>query len=165
MAEEGAVEELITRVGINTTNPVKDFHVNGEARIDRLFINTSTSGAYDTEEYFMFVDGKAAFEEVRVQLSQHWGDFVFADDYEPMPLNELKNYVNTNRHLPNMPKAVQLEEEGLEVSDIVAKQMVNIEELVLYTIDQEEKISNLEQKLLAQQKEIDEIKAMLLKKN
>lgn len=165
IAAEGEEEELVTRVGIGITVPAKDFHVRGEARIDRLFINTSSSGDFDTEEYYMFVDGKAAFEEVRVQLSQHWGDYVFADDYKPMSLLELKNYVNVNKHLPNMPKASVLEEKGMELSDIVAKQMVNIEELVLYTIEQEEKIETLEGKLLAQQKEIDTIKAMLLKKN
>ena len=163
--EGSGVDSLVTRVGININNPQRDLHVKGDARVDHLYINTNSSGGYNTDEYFLFVDGKAAFEEVRVQLSQHWGDFVFENDYKPMPLEELKNYVNLNKHLPNMPKAAVLEEEGMEVSDMVAKQMINIEELVLYTIEQEEKINNLEIKLLEQQMQIDAIKAALLKKD
>ena len=157
-------DSLITRVGINIHNPTRDLDVRGDARMDRLYINTNSHGGFDTDEYFVFVNGKAAFEEVRVQLNQHWGDFVFEDDYKPMPLEELKNYVNVNRHLPNMPKAAVLEEEGMEISDMIAKQMINIEELVLYTIEQEEKINNLETQLLEQQKQIDAIKALLEKK-
>ena len=160
--DSSGADSIATRVGININNTAKDLHVRGDARVDHLYINTNSNGGYNTDEYFMFVDGKAAFEEVRVQLSQNWGDYVFADDYKPMPLEELKDYVNTNKHLPNMPKASQLETEGLEISDIVTKQMVNIEELVLHTIEQEEKIKDLESKLLAQQKEIDAIRAALL---
>lgn len=157
-------DSIATRVGINTNNPSRDFQVRGDARVDHLYINTNSNGGYSTDEYFMFVDGKAAFEEVRVQLSQNWGDYVFEKEYEPMPLNELKNYVETNKHLPNMPKASELEKDGMEISDMITRQMVNIEELVLHTIEQEQKIKNLESKLLAQQKEIDAIKAALLDK-
>lgn len=134
------------RIGVGTTGPRRELDVRGSAIVDHLYVSTNSAGGFDTDEYKMFVDGKAAFEEVRVQLSQNWGDYVFTPDYELRSLADLRTYIETYGHLPNIPSAEEMED-GMEVSDIVHRQMVTIEELTLYT--------------LQQQKEIDELKAQV----
>jgi len=143
--DEGLATES-RRVGINTSGPRRELDVRGSAIVNHLYVSTNSSGGFDTDEYKMFVDGKAAFEEVRVQLSQNWGDYVFSPSYELRSLIDLRKYIKENGHLPNFHSAEEMEE-GLEVSDIVHRQMITIEELTLYTLEQ--------------QKEIDELKAQV----
>lgn len=143
--DEGTPDES-RRVGVGTASPRRNLDVRGSAIVDHLYVGTNSAGGFDTEDYKMFVDGKAAFEEVRVQLSQNWGDYVFTPNYELRSLADLRIYIDTYGHLPNIPSAAEMED-GMEVSDIVHRQMVTIEELTLYT--------------LQQQKEIDELKAQV----
>jgi len=153
--DEGTAEES-RRIGINTSGPRRELDVRGSAIVDHLYVSTNSAGGFDTEDYKMFVDGKAAFEEVRVQLSQNWGDYVFAPSYELRSLADLRDYIDEYGHLPNMPSAEEMGD-GMEVSDIVHRQMVTIEELTLYTLQQQTEINELKaqvkQLMKAMQKE------------
>lgn len=71
--------------------------------------------------------------EVRVQ-AYPFPDYVFADGYRLMPLNEVDAYIGKERHLPGMPAAAEIEKDGMPVSQIVVKQMEKIEELTLHAI-------------------------------
>jgi len=81
-------------------------------------------------------------EEVKVELSDTWPDYVFASNYELKDLEEVKNFINQNGHLPNIPSAKEVEEEGIMLGEMNAKLLEKIEELTLYTIDQESKIAS-----------------------
>jgi hypothetical protein len=75
-------------------------------------------------------------------------DYVFADDYELMPLGELSAYVNAQKHLPEIPSAKEIEAEGeINVTDLQLKLLKKIEELTLYTIEQQETIERLTSRL------------------
>lgn len=139
--DEGTTDES-RRIGVGTSSPRRNLDVRGSAIVDHLYINTNSSGAFDTDEYKVFVDGKAAFEEVRVQLSQNWGDYVLDPNYELRSLPELRTYIETYGHLPTMPSAEEIGD-GIEVSDIVHRQMVTIEELTLHTLKQQTEIDAL----------------------
>ena len=119
----------------------------------------STTGTPDLSEYRLFVRGGILAEEVRIRTYSNWPwpDYVFADDYKLMPLNEVEQYIGDNGHLPNMPSAKEVEEEGLELGNIVKLQQEKIEELTLHLIDQEKEIEQLK----AKNKEIDELKAQV----
>jgi len=72
-------------------------------------------------------------------------DYVFEDGYELMPLPELEAYIENNRHLPGIPA-----KEELAQVDIVSQQqklLEKIEELTLYTIEQEKHINELKELL------------------
>lgn len=79
------------------------------------------------------VNGTIRAKEVRVE-NTGWGDYVFAPDYKLLSLGEVAQHIAQNRHLPGIPSAADIEKNGLGVSDMVAKQMVKIEELTLYAI-------------------------------
>lgn len=96
-----------------------------------------------------------------------WSDFVFEDNYELMGLSELEKFIAKNKHLPNVPSEAEILKEGLDVGTMQAIQIRKIEELSLYTIAQEKKISTLESKLSKQQTELEDLKQkieILLKK-
>lgn len=70
-------------------------------------------------------------------------DYVFASDYKLRSLQELEAFVNTNKHLPNIPSAKAVEKNGQDVGDMQLKLLEKVEELVLYTIEQQKAIDKL----------------------
>jgi len=92
------------------------------------------------------VGGKILCEEVEVRLkgSNCWADYVFENDYELRPLAEVEDYIEENKHLPGIPSTQELEENGLNVNEMLKLQMEKIEELTLYILEQEARISELE---------------------
>lgn len=76
-----------------------------------------------------------------------WPDFVFAKDYSLMPLQQVKAFIELNKRLPEMPSEAEVKENGQDMGELQKLQQQKIEELTLYTIDQEEKIKMLEDKL------------------
>jgi hypothetical protein len=83
-------------------------------------------------------------------------DYVFADDYALMPLEDLGKYVRENRHLPNVPSADQIAAEGkLNISEFQYRLLEKIEELTLYTLQQQQNV----EKLRAQIKELQQQRA------
>jgi hypothetical protein len=96
------------------------------------------------------VNGKIKAKEIEVTL-QGWGDHVFAEDYNLMPLNEVAQYIKENSHLPEIPSAKEVEENGIELGEMQRKLIMKIEELTLYILQQNEKMLEL-------QKQIDELK-------
>lgn len=109
----------------------------------------SSVGGVDTSDYKLFVGGGILAEEVRV--STGWADYVFSDTYKLLSLNEVETFINTYGHLPNMPGAQEVENDGIEVGDMIRLQQEKIEELTLYIIQ-------LNKKLEAQQSQIEELK-------
>lgn len=108
--------------------------------------NRLNIGTYDDPNYAncrLAVDGNIVCEELKVELSEFWGDYVFSEDYDLIELSEIEKYVKDNKHLPGIPSAECLNDEGIEVSSMLNKQMVKIEELTLYLIELEKKNTDL----------------------
>ena len=86
-------------------------------------------------------------EEVRVQLKSQWPDFVFEDSYTLMPISLLKEYIDEHKHLPDLPSGGEIEREGIDTGKLLNIAFKKIEELSLYIIEQNERISKLENEL------------------
>ena len=106
-------------------------------------IGISSSANLPSSNYLLAVDGKAIFEEVRVEISGAWPDYVFNEDYELMPLKELKQAIKKAGHLPGIPAAQVVESSGFDVGDLQRRMLEKIEELTLYMIQANEAISTL----------------------
>jgi hypothetical protein len=89
------------------------------------------------------VDGKILCEEMEVQLSGDWPDYVFADDYALMPLAELERAVDEHGHLPGIPSAADVAKEGINVGEMQTKLLKKIEELTLYMIDVNKQVESV----------------------
>jgi len=118
-------------VGIGTTNPNQKLTVNGT------------------------IYGK----EVKVDLNVPGPDYVFADNYQLQPLNELKTYIDQHKHLPEVPSAAAMEANGINLGEMNMLLLKKIEELTLYVIEQNKKLEDQEKFI---QKQADE--TSLLKK-
>ncbi|MEO1409202.1 MAG: hypothetical protein AAFW73_04930 [Bacteroidota bacterium] len=116
--------------------------IYGDFRGDRVGINTKNVPF----GYTLAVDGKVMAEEVRVQLSENWPDYVFDPDYELMSITELKQYVAQHRHLPEIPSAQELADTGgVDLGDMNHLLLKKVEELSLYIIQLQEEIEILKQ--------------------
>jgi hypothetical protein len=93
--------------------------------------------------------------------SNTYPDYVFGPDYELMPLDELGAYIEENNHLPNFPVEAEVAEKGLNVSATQIKLIEKVEELTLYTLDQEQTIKAQEERIQAQEQAIQELMARL----
>ena len=93
--------------------------------------------------YLLSVDGKVMCEELKVQMSESWPDYVFADDYQLPSLYELEASIKQNNHLPGIPSAEQVAAEGIEVGEMQRQMMEKIEELTLYVIELQKQIDTL----------------------
>ena len=67
-------------------------------------------------------------------------DYVFEPDYRLMPIEDLKEFVAREKHLPNVPSAAEIKEKGLNLSQFQMRLLEKIEELALYTLEQQEQI-------------------------
>lgn len=112
----------------------------------------TTAGGVNVSTYQLFVKGGILTEEVRVSTT--WADYVFNKDYTLKSLNEVEQFINDNGHLPNVPSAAQVEEEGIELGEMAKIQQEKIEELTLYIIEQ----NKVNEK---QTKEIEELKSQV----
>ncbi|AXT59062.1 hypothetical protein D1816_01410 [Aquimarina sp. AD10] len=90
------------------------------------------------------VKGKIHAEEIKVDLSVPAPDYVFKKDYDLLTIAQVQQHIKEKGHLPNIPSAKVLETEGVDLGLMNMKLLEKIEELTLYTIDQENKIKKLE---------------------
>jgi len=74
-------------------------------------------------------------------------DYVFSPDYELMSLDELSSYLEENSHLPNIPSAAEVKENGVNLTQFQMQLLEKVEELTLYTLQQEKTIRALESKV------------------
>ena len=91
------------------------------------------------------VYGTVRAMEVKVEAT-NWPDYVFEEGYKVRTLEELESYIKTNKHLPEMPSAKEVDANGLEVGAIIKMQQKKIEELTLHLIEKDKQLA--EQTLL-----------------
>jgi hypothetical protein len=82
-----------------------------------------------------------------------WPDFVFDSSYHLLSLEEVEKFIIENHHLPGIPSASTVEEEGVCLGDVQSKLLQKIEELTLYCIVQQKLIKALESRLTDLEKE------------
>lgn len=112
------------------------FVVKGSGKVG---IGTDAPGV----DYMLDVAGKARACEVRVN-NPGWCDYVFEENYNLMPLSELKEFLATNKHLPEMPsEKVILDQGGFDVAAMNVALLKRSEENTLYILELESKINQL----------------------
>ena len=120
-------------------------------------IGTTNPGSYK-----LAVNGTIAATAIKVTQTG-WADFVFDDDYKLRPLSEVENYINQNKHLPGVPSAKEVTANGIDLGDNQAVLLKKIEELTLYSIEQEKKLADKDQKIETLSKKLDAVLSRLEK--
>lgn len=103
----------------------------------------ATSGGYR-----LLVKGGMITEKIKVAVagSADWADYVFEPSYKLMSLEQTEAFIKANKHLPNVPSADEIANNGIDVAKTSAKLMEKIEELTLHVIELNKKIKELESK-------------------
>ena len=105
--------------GIGTSSPTHKLDVRGTIRANEILVNIP-SGA----------------------------DFVFDNNYHLMPLDQLSEYVQQNKHLPEVKSAEEMEQDGVTMGEMQIKLLQKVEELTLYILQQQEEINSLKQQIV-----------------
>jgi hypothetical protein len=108
-----------------------------------------------TQGYKLSVNGNIRCKKV-VAEPTNWPDYVFDSCYKLMSLKELELYIKDNQHLPDMPSAKEVAENGVDLEQMVNELLKNAEEQTLYIIDLHNKNDELEAKNIDLQNQIDD---------
>ncbi|MEN2401778.1 hypothetical protein GKZ90_0018460 [Flavobacterium sp. MC2016-06] len=99
------------------------------------------------------VAGNINSREVKVSVDAG-ADFVFDNDYNLPSLESVSDYIKENKHLPEIASAKEMQQNGINLSEMNIKLLQKMEEMTLYMIEmkkenekQNEKIIALENKL------------------
>ncbi len=130
------------KVGIGIGTPVDKLHISGgDLRVDGSISNSgnfSTIGSVSigttTPDAKLTVKGDIHAEAVTVDLSVPGPDYVFEEDYNLTTLEETETYIKTNKHLPEIPPAKEMEAGGIDLGEMNMLLLKKIEELTLHVI-------------------------------
>jgi hypothetical protein len=127
---EGALRYISasqTQAGQLLAAPTEKFVITNSGNVG---IGTSTP------THKLSVSGSVRAKEVIVETTG-WSDYVFADDYQLAPLSEIERHIRQHKHLPGIPSAAQVAEQGVSIGEMQARLLAQVEELTLRMITQE----------------------------
>lgn len=176
----GLATMIFTNNAINTSSHTGEFHINHQLnqidasksvlRIDsypgcdilvlqadgNVGIGTAAPGSFK-----LAVEGKIGAREINV-LTGPWPDYVFEQNYSLPTLAELEAYIKVNKHLPEVPSASVVEENGVNLGEMNMLLLKKVEELTLYVIEQNKVILNQSNDLKQQQTQMEILRAQLI---
>ena len=103
-----------------------------------------SAGGYTFDGGNMVVNGKITCKDelnvvalnakdINVEMNNA-ADYVFDENYNLKSLSEVESYVNENKHLPGIPSAAEMAENGMNVSTMSNLLLEKVEELTLHMI-------------------------------
>jgi hypothetical protein len=126
------ITEKDGKIGIGTTSPDEQLTVKGKIH---------------TQEVLVDLEGAVAPDYVFE--SYYNGTSTLKSDYKMPTLTQLASFIETNHHLPGIPSAKTLSEEGMNLKEMNLLLLEKIEELTLYTLEQQKEIEALKLKVSA----------------
>ena len=108
--------------------------------------DNGVSAIMKLEGTLLTLDGKIRTEEVKVEVINA-PDYVFEPDYDLSTLQEIKEYIAINKHLPEIPTAREMENNGIYIGDMNMRLLKKIEELTLHQIELLERLEKAESKI------------------
>ncbi|WP_118976588.1 hypothetical protein [Taibaiella koreensis] len=115
---------------------------DGKVTIGSSFItqNIPTPG-----DYKLYVESGILTERVRVAVmnTADWADYVFGKDYKMRTLPQLEQFIQQNKHLPDVPSAAEAVAQGIDLQKMDARLLQKVEELTLYILQQQKEIDAL----------------------
>jgi hypothetical protein len=103
----------------------------------------------DFQDAELQVNGAIVAKEI-VVTTDDWADAVFEEGYDLMPLPEVEASIRANGHLPGVPSASDVTAGGIDLGEMNRILLAKVEELTLYAIEQDKRITQVEQLLAAQ---------------
>lgn len=139
------------------------YNMTGNYGNSLQFWNYSDGGAYGAKLVIsdagnMALQGKFEAKEIKVTLTPT-ADFVFDENYDLPKLEAVEKHIKEKKHLPEIASAKEMEKEGVNVGEFQIKLLQKIEELTLYTIEQNKQLKKLQENNDKLMKEVFELKS------
>nr|WP_315238539.1 hypothetical protein [uncultured Flavobacterium sp.] len=123
-------------VGVGTPNPDRELTVNGTIHSKEVIVDTNIAPDYVFQKYYT---GKSELKS----------------DYVMPTLAEIEDFTKKNNHLPSVPSAKEMQEKGISLGEMSNVLLQKIEELTLYTIEQQKELDLLKKENSTQSKKIE----------
>ncbi len=104
-------------------------------------------GTDDSKGYKLAVAGNMIAEKIKVKLQTAWPDYVFDEDYKPMKLSAVEQFIKQNKHLPGIPSAAEIKKNDMDVAEINVALLKKVEELTLHLIEMEKELKALKERV------------------
>lgn len=116
------------KIGIGTTNPDELLTVKGKIHTQEVLVdlNGAVAPDYVFESYFL-------------------GASKLKPEYSFPSLASVSKFIKEHNHLPNIPSAATMAEDGISLKQMNLALLQKIEELTLYTIEQQEQLDLLQE--------------------
>ncbi len=121
----------IARVGANTP-----FKIEPTAAENLLRLGFGASDRVD-------INGDLVVSGNCTETDGACADYVFGPDHARLSLPDLRAFIAENRHLPNVPSEADIRENGVNMAHFSGRLLEKVEELTLYTLEQEDVIAML----------------------
>lgn len=124
----------------------------------KLFLGASADATCgDCNDYRLFVKDGIRAEKVKVDMASAngWADYVFKKDYKLHTLEEVEKHIADKGHLPNIPSAEEVAKVGINLGEMDAKLLEKIEELTLYSIEQNKALKQQSEKIEKLEKQLE----------
>lgn len=148
-------------VGLGLANPQAQLHLPDEAKFRIGSWEFSQEGGGTSTSYLRLNrwtgDGTTTWTNKMIAIdwsgnlfaksvtvtTDNFPDYVFKKDYQLLPLKDLEVFIQKYNHLPEIPSAEEVSCDGINLGEMNKKLLLKIEELTLYTIDQQKQIDDL----------------------
>ncbi|PVW16298.1 tail fiber protein [Marixanthomonas spongiae] len=118
----------------------------GTERPDELL---TVKGKIHTQEVLVDLQGAVAPDYVFEQYFTSTSEMM--PNYKLITLPELEAYIKKHHHLPEIPSAETMQTEGMSLKEMNLLLLKKVEELTLYTLQQQKEIEKLKEKVNTQQ--------------
>lgn len=115
-------------VGIGSLNPDEKLTVRGKIHAQEIKVDLNVPADYVFQKYYTGTSNLKA-------------------DYVMPTLSEVEQFTKDHNHLPNIPSAKEMKENGVELGMMNNLLLQKIEELTLYVIEQQKEIQLLKEKI------------------
>lgn len=151
------------KVGIGTTTPGANLDINGTTYSRKVFVGTpDASTFFNMGSNLLAVNGTAVFVKAKVALyGTAWPDYVFNPTYKLPELDSLEQFIQLHKHLPEVPSASDVEENGIDVGQTQALLLKKIEELTLNIIELNKKQKDFQKIIIEQNKKMKNLDSQL----
>ncbi|MDF2552506.1 MAG: hypothetical protein K0R77_1781 [Chryseobacterium sp.] len=108
-------------------------------------------------DYRLFVKDGIKTEKVKVEIAANngWADYVFKKNYKLMPLQDLQSYIDEKGHLPEIPTTEEAIANGIELKEMNILLLKKVEELTLYTLQQQKNIEEQNKRIETLEKKLN----------
>lgn len=136
---KGGIHSEKIAIGVNQAKEGVSLHVSGkilcEGDIEVASLNSSEINTESIQT-----------KDITVEM-KNVADYVFEENYDLKDLSEVEGYIKENKHLPGIPSASEIEENGVSLSKMTNLLLEKIEELTLHMIQLEKENKDLKSEI------------------